>query len=216
MWGESNQLHPPTTFITYWAAYWNMGLPFNLDLGPLVLKDLIEPLNHSLPKLRKALIKIIQQTIWSLEHCGAFNSICSVLCHNIPAIMQQATRLFEDSFNVECELVLGGPLASRTETEKGPNEVEKIQWTFICTSLFFQRAAPTCLKRIAAKNTISRRTRITLGTQPHSGTAWPSANSHPLQGWHVNLQFHLSSLHLGCYFLFQFCDFFLPTTLEER
>lgn len=40
-----------------------MGLPFNLDLDPLVTKDLIELLNHSLLKLRKALIKLIKQTI---------------------------------------------------------------------------------------------------------------------------------------------------------
>ena len=38
----------------------------------------------------------------------------------------------------------GGPLASHTDTEKkrGPNEPEKIEWSFICTSPFFQRAAP--------------------------------------------------------------------------
>lgn len=40
-----------------------MGLPFNLDLDPLVIKDLIELLNRSLVKLRKALIKLIKQTI---------------------------------------------------------------------------------------------------------------------------------------------------------
>lgn len=78
--------------------------------------------------------------------------------------MQQATGLFEDSFNGEYELVLGGLLASRIEIEIGPNELEKIEWTFICTSLFFQRAAPMCLHRTSAKNTISRQTRITLGT----------------------------------------------------
>lgn len=49
------------------------------------------------------------------------------MCHIIPTIMQQARRLFEDSFNVEWELVLGGPLASRTEKERGPNELEKIE-----------------------------------------------------------------------------------------
>lgn len=44
-------------------------------------------------------------------------------------------HLCEDSFNGEYELVLGGPLASRIETEKRPNELEKIEWTFICTFL---------------------------------------------------------------------------------
>lgn len=47
--------------------------------------------------------------------------------HNSVTIKQQATRLFEDSFNGEYELVLGGPLASRIETEKRPNELEKIE-----------------------------------------------------------------------------------------
>lgn len=169
MWGKSNQFHPPTTFIIYWAVYWNMGLPFNLDLDPLVTKDLIELLNHSLLKLRKALIKLIKQTIWSLAHYGAFNLICCFMCHNIPTIMRRATRLFEDSFNGEWELGLGWRgggvhwLPAQKE-KKRPNELEKIEWTFICTSLFFQRAALECLKRTSAKNTISRQTRLTLGT----------------------------------------------------
>lgn len=48
--------------------------------------------------------------------------------HNIRTIMRRAARLFEDSFNGEYELVLGGPPAACAETQKkGPNELEKIE-----------------------------------------------------------------------------------------
>lgn len=48
--------------------------------------------------------------------------------------------------------------------------MEKIEWTFICTSLFFQLAAPMCLRNVSAKNTKSRQTIITLGTFKNSKT----------------------------------------------
>lgn len=61
--------------------------------------------------------------------------------------MQQATRFFEDSFNGEYELGLWGPLASRTETEKRPNELEKLNELLFAQAFFFQRSAPNVPKK---------------------------------------------------------------------
>lgn len=55
------------------------------------------------------------------------------MCHNILTIMQQARRLFEDSFNGEYGLVLGGPLASRIGKEK-----DLMSWKKLNELLFAQ------------------------------------------------------------------------------
>lgn len=85
---------------------------------------------------------------------------------------------------------------------------------------FLPASSPQCGRETtSAKNTISRQTGVTLGTSPHSGTARPTANSHPPQAPRLNLQFPCSSLHPACYFplqiFFIFFFFFSPRLREE-
>lgn len=93
----------------------------------------------------------------------------TVLCVIIfSQLCNRQLRLFEDSFNGECKLVLGGLLASRIDTEKRPNELEKLNELLFAQVLSSSRQPQCAYTELQPRTPFSRQTGVTLGTFPHS------------------------------------------------